>query len=233
MSYNYEKGKEFFIIEFVKKVFEEYSYLFEETEEEYRSESLGKYLNTSLSYDNIADDITNDIIRLKNKRELDISNLAERIYIENERLFDKPLDELKKATVNEFFKAKLTLDEIEKIIRDRIAKMKEAIDEQEEIKETKIEYETEPVVENMPVENTELNAMVGEAEKQAEEKAELEEKVSNGNELDKPKQYVKVDNTNNTENNQTGAISIFSIGLVILSIIAIILIAMILNLLLK
>jgi len=233
MSYNYAKGKEFFIIEFVKKVFDEYSYLFEETEEEYRNEALNKYLNTSLSYDNIADDITNDIISLKNKRKLDLSKLAERIYIENEQLFDKPLDELKKATVNEFLKAKLTLNDVEKIMRERIAKLKEALDDQEKVKETKVEYETEPVVENVPVENTELSVMVGEAEKEALEKDKLEEEVTNGNEIDKPKQFVKVDNTNNTEDNQSGSVSIFGIGIAVLSIIAFILVAMILNVLLK
>lgn len=85
----------------------------------------------------------------------------------------------------------------------------------------KPEEKTEPIEENTA--NDDLNDMV-------EESTEVKQEITTTNEIEKPKQFVKTDNSSN---NQSGSVSIFGIGIAILSIVAFVLVAMILNLLLK
>lgn len=85
----------------------------------------------------------------------------------------------------------------------------------------KPEEKTEPIEENTA--NAELNDMV-------EESTEVKQEITTTNEMEKPKQFVKTDNSSN---NQSGSVSIFGIGIALLSIVAFVLVAMILNLLLK
>lgn len=228
MEITYEKRKEYIEL-FIDKIYsnKELNYLFPEPVTKFKQYAFDMFLDTDLTYAQIDDSMTTLVEqRLKayiEKRKQDICDVVAKVYVGNEKLFLKSLEDLQKEYIQTYLNNNsLSINDIENILLNAIKELKEKqAKEFEKADANPIVVEVKPEmvsVSSEPVVNNELNAMV---EETSDDKLEI---------VPDEKGVTKVKKSNNS---QSGSISLFSIGVAILSVTAFILIAMILNLLLK
>jgi hypothetical protein len=225
--------KKKYIEAFVDKIYEneKINYLFPEPISSFKQYALDMFLDTSLTEEEVAENMTTLILQrkkiyeekmLREKREQDIRNAVLNIYSENPGLFDVSLEEMQKSYVDLYLdNTSVTMEDIENGLKQTVSELKERknLVVKEEVQPIVMEYKPENIsFEEKPVVNDEISTML---EEPTNDKVEI---VTDNKEVTKVKK---------PNEKQAGSISLFSIGVSILAVTAFILMAMILNVLLK
>ena len=175
---NNSKVREDNIAMIAEKIYKKFGHLFEEDSVTFQKQAIDKYYSTSMSYDEIMNDmlkmIDDKIVEFNNKqREEAIEKLAEDYYNQYQSVMDGSLEDYKKESVNKYMNSNMTLeqirDEMLEEIKKKLAKLKEEVDEAVEEKEDTTE-EAEKV-EATPAEEEEKKTETEEVETK-EEKAD-------------------------------------------------------------
>lgn len=215
-----------YIESWVEKLYDEkygIKYLFPEEITQFKQYALDMFLDTNLSYEQIADNFGRLVEERQKlyhekkeleKKEQDIRSMISTIYMENQGLFDRSLEEMQDDYVKSYLNNKdMTIENIRTILLQSVQELKEthvsnvdSIQVEEKVQEDKvIDNEIKPIV---------LDS--------------FDDQVTIIEKEDTPKQYTKTE-----QKKQAGFVSLFNIVLSLLGITAFILVAMILNLLLK
>lgn len=215
-----------YIESWVEKLYDEkygIKYLFPEEITQFKQYALDMFLDTNLSYEQIADNFGRLVEERQKlyhekkeleKKEQDIRSMISTIYMENQGLFDRSLEEMQDDYVKSYLNNKdMTIENIRTILLQSVQELKEtyvsnvdSIQAEEKVQEDKvIDNEIKPIV---------LDS--------------FDDQVTIIEKEDTPKQYTKTE-----QKKQAGFVSLFNIVLSLLGITAFILVAMILNLLLK
>jgi len=215
-----------YIESWVEKLYDEkygIKYLFPEEITQFKQYALDMFLDTNLSYEQIADNFGRLVEERQKlyhekkeleKKEQDIRSMISTIYMENQGLFDRSLEEMQDDYVKQYLNNKdMTIENIKTILLQSVQELKEthvsnvdSIQVEEKVQEDKvIDNEIKPIV---------LDS--------------FDNDVTIIDKEDTPKQYTKTE-----QKKQAGFVSVFNIVLSLLGITAFILVAMILNLLLK
>lgn len=215
-----------YIESWVEKLYDEkygIKYLFPEEITQFKQYALDMFLDTNLSYEQIADNFGRLVEERQKlyhekkeleKKEQDIRSMISTIYMENQGLFDRSLEEMQDDYVKSYLNNKdMTIENIRTILLQSVQELKEtyvsnvdSIQAEEKVQEDKvIDNEIKPIV---------LDS--------------FDDQVTIIEKEDTPKQYTKTE-----QKKQAGFVSLFNIVLSLLGITAFILGAMILNLLLK
>lgn len=191
-----------YIEAFTEKLYTKFDYLFNDSIDVIKQKAVDKYLNSDMSINDISADMGKTIVDLQ-------SEYNKQKKLEEESMAVQ-IEEQPKAIV-------------EPIVNNiETTNTTYNYEEQPKAIVEPIVSTTEPIANVETTVDNELSAMISEIPKK-------EVVDTNSNNLEKPKQYVKVDK----DIQQAGSISLFNIVLAILSISTFILIAMILNVLLK
>lgn len=204
---------------FVDKLYTRFSYLFTDKIEVVKQKALDKYLNSNMTIPEITEDMVKIIEKMKEEFEKAQKEKAEKKL---DAIPDvKPTVTTTEPTTNYDVQVDENIQQgIDSITGEKTS---EALGSPLTTMNKQAPNGTAA---------NELNAMLD--DKPKENKIE-----SMSNSLEKPKQFVKTNNSNNNSNNSggnsgnKGFVSLFSIGISILAVTAVVLIAMILNLLLK
>ena len=215
-----------YIESWVEKLYDEkygINYLFPEEITQFKQYALDMFLDTNLTYEQIADNFGKLVEERQKlyhekkaleKKEQDIRSMISTIYMENQGLFDRSLEEMQDDYVKQYLNNKdMTIENIKTILLQSVQELKEthvsnvdSIQVEEKVQEDKvIDNEIKPIV---------LDS--------------FDDQVTIIEKEDTPKQYTKTE-----QKKQAGFVSLFNIVLSLLGITAFILGAMILNLLLK
>lgn len=215
-----------YIESWVEKLYDEkygIKYLFPEEITQFKQYALDMFLDTNLTYEQIADNFGRLVEERQKlyhekkaleKKEQDIRSMISTIYMENQGLFDRSLEEMQDDYVKTYLNNKdMTIENIRTILLQSVQELKEthvsnvdSIQVEEKVQEDKvIDNEIKPIV---------LDS--------------FDDQVTIIEKEDTPKQYTKTE-----QKKQAGFVGLFNIVLSLLGITAFILGAMILNLLLK
>ena len=215
-----------YIESWVEKLYDEkygINYLFPEEITQFKQYALDMFLDTNRTYEQIADNFGKLVEERQKlyhekkaleKKEQDIRSMISTIYMENQGLFDRSLEEMQDDYVKTYLNNKdMTIENIRTILLQSVQELKEthvsnvdSIQVEEKVQEGKvIDNEIKPIV---------LDS--------------FDDQVTIIEKEDTPKQYTKTE-----QKKQAGFVSLFNIVLSLLGITAFILGAMILNLLLK
>ena len=241
-----EEERKLRVQDIVRNKYTKNAYLFSEPLDVLIEKAVDKYLYTAPYYNYSYSEINADIDKIisnklrekqgngtsreDHERKKMIDLCVEKFYRRFPQFYPETLDELQNKAYDRYiydeqyknFDYQQIITELAQDCERRRKKYKTPSTETTPVQETVEELETTPVQEDVTV-NNDLNDMV-------EESTEVKQEITTTNEMEKPKQFVKTDDTSN---NQSGSVSIFGIGIALLSIVAFVLVAMILNLLLK